>query len=213
MIRLRDLLPPPVFQSLRRLRWRMRRRAAAQRLRHHSRLHLGCGSHILPGWANIDMGDGSIAEVIRLDLLEPLPVAAASADFIFSEHLIEHLTPEEGRRLLNECRRLLRPGAVLRISTPDLRAVAETYLSGAVSDWLDPAIEDWSPSTPAEMINDLMRHWGHRFLYDFESLGALLREAGAKKVRRCERHESAHAELRGLERRAFHHDLIVEATF
>jgi predicted SAM-dependent methyltransferase len=210
--RLREVLPPPVFQWLRHVRWRIRRRAAAQRLRNQSRLNLGCGSRTLPGWANIDLGDGSNAEVIRLDLLEPWPVDSATADFIFSEHLIEHLTPHEGRHLLNECRRVLRRGAVLRISTPDLRAVAETYLSGAVSDWIDPAIE-WLPRTPAEMINDLMRQWGHRFLYDFESLSALLREIGAKEVRRCAWHESVHPELQGLERRAFHHDLIVEAAF
>ena len=190
----------------------MRRRTAAHRLRGQSRLHLGCGSHLLPGWANIDAGDGTIPGVIRLDLLSAWPVAAASADFIFTEHVIEHLTAEEARRLLAECRRALRTAGVMRISTPDLRAIAQTYLDGAVTDWLDPAV-DWMPSTPAAMINDLMREWGHRFVYDFDALEALLREAGARDVQRCAWRESAHPELRGLERRAFHHDLIVEATF
>ena len=208
----RAFLPPAIVSELRRIRWRVRRRAAARRLRGHSRLHLGCGSHILAGWANVDLGDGRNPDVIRFDLLAPWPVESSSIDFIFSEHLIEHFSREDVSRLLRECARTLRREGVMRISTPNLRAVAETYLSGAVSDWIDPAV-DWTPHTPAEMINGLMREWGHQFLYDLEALEMLLREAGAKAVLRCAWRESSHPELRGLERREFHHDLIVEASF
>lgn len=206
------VLPPVVAAHLRRLLWRVHRRVAAKRLREESRLHLGCGSHILQGWANVDLGDGRNSDVIRFDLLTPWPVESSSIDFIFSEHLIEHFSRNDAQRLLHECARALRPGGILRISTPDLRAIAETYLSGAVIDWIDPAV-DWTPRTPAEMINGLMHEWGHQFLYDFEALETLLREAGATAVLRCAWRESSHPELGGLERREFHHDLIVEASF
>jgi predicted SAM-dependent methyltransferase len=48
-----------------------------------------------------------------------LPFRDRSFDFAFSEHFFEHLFLDEAFELLRDCRRVLRPGAVLRTSVPD----------------------------------------------------------------------------------------------
>jgi SAM-dependent methyltransferase len=61
---------------------------------------------------------------IQHDVEEPFPIADASLDWCYSEHLIEHLTSEQGISWLADMRRLLKPGGFVRISTPDLRKYA-----------------------------------------------------------------------------------------
>jgi hypothetical protein len=61
------------------------------------------------------------------------------------------------------------------------------------------------------MVNEGLRLWGHKFVYDEPELMLLLREAGFTRVRAAAWHESPHEPLRGLEARPFHNELIWEA--
>lgn len=54
----------------------------------------------------------------QLDISEPLPFADGSVDWVYAEHLIEHVTMPVAVGWLREARRVLRPGGVLRITTP-----------------------------------------------------------------------------------------------
>lgn len=171
-----------------------------------TRLHLGCGRNVVPGWANVDAEGG--AGVIAWDLRRPLPAADASFDYVFSEHFIEHVTRDEALRLLRECRRVLKPGGVLRTTTPDLRKLVAEYLSGRLDEWRDVA---WLPESPCRLLNEGMRLWGHQFVYDEPELRALLAEAGFADVERVAWRESSHEALRGLECRPLHDEIIVEA--
>src|SRR6266850_3689498 len=93
---------------------------ALARFRSPYRLHFACGKVHLPDWVNIDQQvDPDIVDV-SWDLRRPLPLAHGSAEFIFHEHFLEHLTVQEGLALLRECHRLLMPGGVLRVAMPDL---------------------------------------------------------------------------------------------
>ena len=183
----------------------MRERRTPQVLKGADKLHLGAGSHLLPGWANIDLY-GPIA----WDLRKPLPVASKSVRLIYSEHFIEHVTRDEGLRLLKDCRRVLLPEGTIRISTPDLRALLDDYQNGK----FDGAPEaGWFPNSPCEMVNDALRLWGHQFVYDEPELRSLLAEAGFKNVRRVEWGQSEIPGLRNLESRPpASDDLILEAN-
>jgi predicted SAM-dependent methyltransferase len=180
---------------------------AAQLLAPHAKLHLASGTNILEGWANIDLAEST--QVIRWDLTRPLPVPSDSIRFIFSEHFIEHLSPESAARLLRESYRVLQRGGVLRISTPSLERLVDEYRARRLSEWADVG---WTPSTPCQMINEGMRLWGHQFLYDASELESKLKECGFREIARVEWHNSSHPELEGLECRPFHGDLIVEGT-
>lgn len=66
--------------------------------------------------------------VDRIDLLEGLPFADGSTPWIHAFHVLEHLDLHEARAFLVECRRVLRPGGRLRVSTPDFAGHLRRYL-------------------------------------------------------------------------------------
>ena len=172
----------------------------------NERLHFGCGSVILEGWINVDL-NSPLAD-IQHDLTQPLPFAEAFASRIFSEHFIEHVTREKAVDFLVECRRVLRPGGVIRVSTPNLRFLIAAYLGLEVGEWGDL----WRPKTICALMNEGMRSWGHQYLYDAEDFVLIFKEAGFGSVVFKRYQESHHPDLVGLESRPFHHELIVEAT-
>ena len=88
------------------------------------RLHIGCGQEAIAGWINID--NHSLPGVDRvLDVRKGLPFRNMSA--IYAEHFLEHLGLEDGLDFLKECRRVLAPSGVLRLSTPNLDWVYATH--------------------------------------------------------------------------------------
>ncbi len=172
------------------------------------RLCLGCGDAPIPGWTNVDLGGDAD---VRLDLTAGLPLPAGSVAFVYSEHLIEHLTCEQGLALLRECRRVLAADGVLRIATPDLGALVDAWRGAwRDQDWVHWPGHEWI-DTPARMLNQAFHGWGHRHLYDERELVHRLREAGFADVRRCAIGESAHGALADLETRA-DSKLVVEAS-
>lgn len=170
------------------------------------KLHLGCGAIILEGWTNVDI-DGD-ARVQKHDLRLPLPFATDSADFVFHEHFLEHLTLDEGLRLLAECYRVLKPGGVMRVVTPDMMKLTRLYLSGEVMKI--PGV--WEPKTKAQMLNEGMRLWGHQFLYDAPELFEAIGGAGFQNIRACGYKKSSYAELVEIDQRPHYGELIMEAT-
>src|SRR5205823_1818504 len=94
-----------------------RRRLIDGYLREHGvrKLHLGAAENVHPGWLNTDLHSyGHGGELVYLDVRKPFPLPDASFDFVFSEHMLEHLTYEEGQQCLGECLRVLRPGGTIR---------------------------------------------------------------------------------------------------
>lgn len=114
-------------------------------------LNVGCGSgfyHLYPAselFLHTDLstltdGDGGQSVpgsavlvndrllYLQQDATVHFPLADASFDWIFCEHLIEHLQPTGALSMLREFQRLLRPGGVIRISTPDLGLFAAGYM-------------------------------------------------------------------------------------
>jgi predicted SAM-dependent methyltransferase len=176
-----------------------------QRMQEYRFLHLACGSNVKPGWTNVDLSDAG--SVIGWDLTQPLPIDTGYMRLIYCEHFIEHLEPGDAYRLLIDCRRLLETGGVLRISTPDLRKLIEEYLAGRVDTWHDIP---WMPATPARLMNEGMRNWGHKFVYDASEFESLLHASGFTKVARMRWGESTISELQGIESRPNHQELIYE---
>jgi len=72
-------------------------------LRSHSvrKLQLGTGSNVYEGWLNTDIVDYKREnEVVYLDATKPFPLPDAAFDFVFSEHMIEHMTYPDGLHCL-----------------------------------------------------------------------------------------------------------------
>ena len=179
--------------------------------RHRARLHLGSGDHHLAGWINVDFSPALHVEVAA-DLTREMPFRSASIDFIHSEDFIEHVDADAGRLVLRECHRILRTGGVMRLLTPDLRAIVEEVYLHRDRRHLRWCGVNLQTSDPCEALNMHMRMGGeHRFLYDDEHLTKELRDAGFQ-VRRVRYNWSAVPELRFLDLRDFGLNLFIEAV-
>ena len=168
-----------------------------------AKLQLGSGANLLPGWLNAQHRPRG-RRFPHIDARDPFPVPDSSFDYVFSEHLIEHLPRADADAMLAECRRILRPGGRIRIATPDLEALLALFAPG-----LDPlqvaylessakryAIDDAGPAT---YLNHFLRSWGHEFVYDRATLEAQVREAGFTSLEWHDLGESGDPHLRGLE--------------
>lgn len=92
-------------------------------------VNLGCGNRFNKGqgWVNIDFTSAD-PSVKAHNLRDGIPLPDDSADAVYHSHLLEHFSREEAPFFLAECRRVLKPGCVLRVVTPDLEGVVRAYL-------------------------------------------------------------------------------------
>jgi len=153
------------------------------------RLTLGCGGAFPAAWLNTDRHPAQGAA--HLDVTRRFPLPAGRLSHVLAEHVIEHVTLEQGRAMLGECARVLRPGGRVRVSTPDLVIMAALASDGGdpaaarYREWAAHAFCAGSVGTPSALVvNHAFRGWGHRFLYDEETLARALGDAGFTDVRR-----------------------------
>lgn len=100
-----------------------------------TRLHIGCGSRIIPGFINIDIQD--YPHVDHLTSAEKLDFAEdVSVDLIYSSHVLEHYGRDEFTAVLREWFRVLKFGGTLRLSVPDFRACAKVYYERGLENGL-----------------------------------------------------------------------------
>jgi predicted SAM-dependent methyltransferase len=161
------------------------------------KLHIGCGDQALAGWVNVDLAPYPAVDVVQ-DVTKDLPFEDCS--FIFAEHFIEHLSLPDGRKFLGLCRKALADGGVLRLTTPNLDWVWATQYHPGQWSGAPEAVED------CLRLNRSFYGWGHRFLYNPDTLTRVLRAAGFETVESCSRGESRHPELRDLERHELYPD-------
>jgi SAM-dependent methyltransferase len=165
------------------------------------KLNFGCGTEKLDGWVNIDW-DAACQPDMRVDLSKELPFETASVDYIVSEDFIVQLDIEGGRRFLRECRRILKPGGVMRLLTPNLEILARAYLERP--EWL---VDTWKTyvgvpletGSACEVVNLGIRMAG-QFHYDAPTFIQVAAECGLR-AEPVEYNQSAYPELRGLDLR------------
>lgn len=162
-------------------------------------LNVGCGDKPLDGFVNIDRGG---RPDLRRDVVRGLPFRDESVDAVYSEHFLEHLGRADGLRFLRECRRVLKPGGVVRIAMPDLDVLVNRYRS---EDWRGDGDMfklgyEWVGNR-CEMLNLAMREWGHQWVYNEEELERAASRAGLTSLGRRPRGKSDDPRLRGLETR------------
>jgi len=179
------------FTDYSKVRWLMIRllrnnRFLYPQVRPNSYVNLGCGPNIDKGFVNVDSGWVPGLDIC-CDITRGLPFSDNSVGGIFSEHCLEHLSLEHGRALLRECWRVLAPKSVIRIILPDLELYVRAYAkhldgAGQVAFPNEYFANRSNVSLPVALINELFYGSGHRFIYDFQVLSDLLKEAHFHEV-------------------------------
>lgn len=183
----------------------------------HLRLHLGCGSHVVSGWENLDKSPTMVAARIpgarallrrlrvltdeqataafpagikRVDIRNGIPYPDGSAAHVYSSHMIEHLSRWQAADLLKECHRVLAPGGILRLATPDLQMLVDHYVREKEQG--DPRAADHfmegmltfveQPGSVVQRLGRRLLTAPHQWVYDVASLAALIEECGFVSV-------------------------------
>lgn len=165
------------------------RRVQLRRLPATRYLQLGCGGHIADGFINLDWGLTPGVDLCW-DATRSLPFPDQSLDGIFTEHMLEHVPLTAGLRLLRECRRVLRPGGILRVIVPDGRMFVDDYMNEMSvaeqpGDLEIGALPTLGLSSPMLVLNRIFYGYGHRCIYDFSLLREVLQHAGFAGIERC----------------------------
>lgn len=167
------------------------------------KINLGSGHWKLQDWVNVDIDRDSHPEVCA-NLARGLPFTSGVACLMHTEDFIDQLELDRAVEFLHECHRILIPGGVLRVLTPDMRKLAQLYLNDPEqlrSMWNSFVGVPLALDTAGEIFNIGMRFAGHTFLYDEETFKALASSCGFE-ARRVEYQQSEVAELRGLDLRS-----------
>ena len=170
-----------------------------------AKLQIGCGAYPLDDWFNTDIS-GKICKngIAYMDAGKKFPMENDCFNYIFSEHLFEHLTFPQAQNMLKECHRVLKKDGVMRIATPNLQFLIDLYLHPQKE--INKAYIEFDakrtglPANPVYAINRFHTSWGHQIIYDPKTLESLLNEFGFSNVCQCEVGKSMHPELNDIER-------------
>ena len=161
-----------------------------------TKLQLGCGPSPIHGWLNTDLDHNE--KTVFMDAGSIYPLNNETIDYIFSEHLFEHLTFDQERTMLSECFRVLKKGGKMRIATPNLDFLMglKKEKSNLHFDYIVHAIKNqWNLREVKEhfdekdynevfVINNFFKDWGHHIIHNYSSLELMLKKAGFSVVTR-----------------------------
>ena len=148
--------------------------------RHPALLAVTKRLHLLSG-DNIAYAEFCHAHAIRRMKCDQLQLPDHSVDVLYTSHMLEHLTRALVIRFLAEAKRVLREDGTLRISVPDMRRLAEAYLRDGDCDTFVQSTMlayDWGGAFTKHVKALITGFRGHRWMYDADSLSALLKANG-----------------------------------
>jgi len=140
------------------------------------KLHLGCGKRDFgKDWRHIDRED---YDHIDSHDVTVLPYVNGSVDLIYCSHLIAYFDREEIIPVLYEWKRVLKPGGILRIATPDwsvLRRMKTPLLGPLYGKMNQQPIY-------------------HKTVYDYTGLKKILNDTGFSGVKFYNHEKTDHAQ-------------------
>jgi len=140
-------------------------------------LNLGCGGRYIKGWVNVDFVSHS-EDVIKHNLLNPLPFNDDSFDVVYNSHVLEHFSKKDAGKFIAEIYRVLKPGGILRVVVPNLERFVTGYLKCLENIRLNEnemtvANYEWSV---IELLDQMVREKSGGEMLDYWSKDHLINE-------------------------------------
>lgn len=179
-------------------------------------VHYGCGTGAPEDWINFDISptlriqktpilgqilkkqlDADFPSNVRYgDILAGLPgIKDNSCAGAYCSHVLEHLAFNECKLAVANTYKMLKKGGIFRCVVPDLEAYARTYVKALDNKELNAANEFMkisylgrksSPITVKARMKSIFGNENHKWMWDFNTLSAVIKEAGFKNVRRAQ---------------------------
>lgn len=161
-------------------------------------LNVGCGGHRPQDehWWNLDqlhqLLKPGTPERTNLDaepryvecdlMLDEIPFPEETFDGILIQHVLEHFDCHLGVAVLEDCRRVLKPGGILAASVPNAsyfrKVHAEDTVENAKRLFGESISGDWQDSQCKSFFEYALFHREHVQILSEDCLWALLRRAG-----------------------------------
>lgn len=175
-----------------------------------ARLNWGCGEHPEPAWINSDSKEGPGID-ISCDIRDGMPLDDNSLDYIVSIHALPMISYPDLVPVLQELRRLLKPGGVLRLCLPDVKRGIRAFLAGDSDYFLVP--DDDVRSLGGKFVVHMLWYGYSVTMFTDDFIQELLGKAQFSQVNPCSFHQthSPWPEIVDLDNRE-NESLFVEAV-
>jgi predicted SAM-dependent methyltransferase len=154
------------------------------------KVHLGCWHRVIPGFLHVDLCD--MPHIDFKSSIDKLPFFKdESVKLIYCSHAFEYFDRDEASLVLQEWRRVLEPGGILRLAVPDFENLIRVYQqSGNLARILGPLYGKMEIGT-----TEGPRTLYHKTVYDERSLASLLTESGFERPQRWDWRSTEHSEI------------------
>lgn len=184
-------------------------------------VNFGCGTSSPSGWLNYDSSPVLFMQRIpffsfffnRLlspryppniqygNILKGLNIPPSSVDFVYSSHVIEHLTFSQSLICFNKVYKMLKPGGVFRAVMPDLTTSINTYINSTSAtpsvDFMKETLlgQSSTPVSPRQYLSNIFSSPSHKWLWDYKSVSHYLHCSGFSSVRPAVFNDSSYSDV------------------
>lgn len=187
------------------------------------KLQIGCGLNMTKDWLNTDIYPTN-KQIAYLNASEKFPLENNSFDYVYSEHVFEHLKFNIANNYLKESFRILKKGGKIRIAMPNIHFLMnimknpdldlhKKYITYTINNVLPEIKEQFKNKAPEQLatfvVNNFFRDWEHEIIYDFKTISLILEHHGFSEIKKMNISESDDTHLKNMER----HGTIISPEF
>ena len=147
-----------------------------------ARLNLGSGNNAIDGFISVDLYDETAD--VRADICE-LPFDNDSVEEIVCYQVVEHVPYNRSQQMFDEMYRVLKPGGMAIVETPDVDVVCRKILEEGLQDkWLYSLVGEYHRPWDKERYDDWEMNAAsiHRNPWNYDRLASFAKGAGFSKV-------------------------------
>jgi predicted SAM-dependent methyltransferase len=154
------------------------------------RLNIGCGTHHIQGFVQIDADINAHPDIVAR--VPPLPFPADDIEEVYAGHFLEHLDQDDGRVFVAECYRVLKPGGLCTLVVPDIEAVMRRWL-GRSHDAVEVPLGVWRNVDDLDDVATVFLYGTpnsnshHLWAYCASTLARLMANAGFRELHAIDR--------------------------